>query len=155
VWETLKLKKSLFAGVFDSPTGEVSFAALGRRSVLQAAKEIFADQPGRPKPSVDRPAVPVQSTAGAVPAAVSAAVGLPSTEFEQAAAGLIETGVRFLESLVAVGQGGSLGETLSNLVSVDPRTDRPVLSIPLPQSVDQKRLIRALSAVLGAFGRSA
>ena len=26
VWETLKLKKSLFAGVFDSPTGEVSFA---------------------------------------------------------------------------------------------------------------------------------
>jgi hypothetical protein len=97
----------------------------------------------------------VQSTAGAVPAAVSAAVGLPSTEFEQAAAGLIETGVRFLESLVAVGQGGPLGETLSNLVSVDPRTDRPVLSIPLPQSVDQKRLIRALSAVLGAFGRSA
>jgi len=28
VWETLRLKKSLFAGVFDSPTGEVSFAKL-------------------------------------------------------------------------------------------------------------------------------
>ena len=50
VWETLKLKKSLFAGVFDSPTAEVSFAALGRKSVLQAVKEIFADQPERPKP---------------------------------------------------------------------------------------------------------
>ncbi len=56
VWETLKLKKSLFAGVFDSPTGEVSFAALGRKSVLQAVKEIFANQPGRPKPVIDRPA---------------------------------------------------------------------------------------------------
>ena len=158
VWETLKLKKSLFAGVFDSPTGEVSFAALGRKSVLQSVKEIFANQPGRPKPLIDQPAtkaVPIQPTAGAIPAAVSPAAALPSTEFEQAAAGLIETGVRFLESLVAVGQGAPLGETLKNLVSVDPRTDRPVLSIPLPKSVDQKRLIRALSAVLGAFGRSA
>ena len=35
VWETLQLKKSLFAGVFDSPTAEVSFAALGRKSVLK------------------------------------------------------------------------------------------------------------------------
>ena len=32
VWETLTLKKSLFAGVFDSPTGEVSFAKLGRKT---------------------------------------------------------------------------------------------------------------------------
>ena len=55
VWETLKLKKSLFAGVFDSPTGEVSFAALGRKSILQAVKEIFAGQPGRPKPLIDQP----------------------------------------------------------------------------------------------------
>ena len=31
VWETLRLKKSLFAGVFDSPTDEVSFAKLGRK----------------------------------------------------------------------------------------------------------------------------
>ena len=51
VWETLELKKSLFAGVFDSPTAEVSFAKLGRKSVLQAVKEIFADQPGRRKPA--------------------------------------------------------------------------------------------------------
>ena len=53
VWETLRLKKSLFEGVFDSPTGEVSFAKLGRKRVLQAVKEIFADQPARPKPTVD------------------------------------------------------------------------------------------------------
>jgi hypothetical protein len=145
VWETLKLKKSLFAGVFDSPTGEVSFAALGRKSVLQEVKEIFAGQPGRPKPLIDQPA------AKAVPIPAAAA---PSTQFEQAAAGLIESGVRFLESIMTVGQGSPLEETLSNLVSVDPRTDRPVLSIPLPAAVDQKRLVRALSAILGAFGRT-
>ena len=162
VWETLKLKKSLFAGVFDSPTGEVSFAALGRKSILQAVKEIFADQPGRPKPLIDQPtakAVPIRSMPGSIPPAASpaaAAVAAPqSTEFEQAAAGLIETGVRFLESLAAVAQNVPADEAFANLVSLDPRTNRSVLSIPLPKSVDQNRLVRALSAVLGAFGRSA
>jgi superfamily II DNA or RNA helicase len=159
VWETLKLKKSLFAGVFDSPTGEVSFAALGRKSVLQAVKEIFAGQSGRPKPLIDQPpakAIPVQSVPASPSAApASAAQASQSTEFEQAAAGLIETGVRFLESLATVAQNAPADETFANLVSHDPRTNRPVLSIPLPKSVDQNRLIRALSAVLGAFGRSA
>jgi superfamily II DNA or RNA helicase len=162
VWETLKLKKSLFAGVFDSPTGEVSFAALGRKSILQAVKEIFADQPGRPKPLIDRPtakAVPIRSMPGSIPPAASpaaaAAAAPQSTEFEQAAAGLIETAVRFLESLAAVAQNGPTDEAFANLVTLDPRTNRPVLSIPLPKSVDQNRLVRALSAVLGAFGRSA
>jgi hypothetical protein len=151
VWETLKLKKSLFAGVFDSPTGEVSFAALGRKSILQAVKEIFADQPGRPKPVID------QAPPKAVPASAAPTAGAAprSTEFEQAAAGLIESGVRFLESLASVAQNAPAAETLSNLISLDPGTNRPRFSIPLPESVDQDRLVRALSAVLGAFGRSA
>src|SRR5229473_3015565 len=66
VWETLRLKKSLFASVFDSPTGEVSFAKLGRKTVLQAVKEIFANQPARPKPVIDKAApevVPLKSAA--------------------------------------------------------------------------------------------
>jgi len=162
VWETLKLKKSLFAGVFDSPTGEVSFAALGRKSVLQAVKEIFANQPGRPKPLVDQPAakaVPIQSVPGSIPPsappAAAAAAAPAFSEFEQAAAGLIEIGVRFLESLAAVTQNAPAGEPFSSLVSLDPRTNRPVLSIPLPKSVDQNRLVRALSGILGAFASSA
>jgi hypothetical protein len=162
VWETLNLKKSLFAGVFDSPTGEVSFAALGKKSVLQAVKEIFADQPGRPKPRIDHAAakaVPMQTLPAPVPAATSpladAASPSQSAGFEQAAAGLIEAGVRFLESLAAVAKSAPTGRGVSSLVSHDPRTNRPVLSIPLPQSLDQDRLTRAISAFLGAFGRPA
>jgi hypothetical protein len=153
VWKTLQLKKSLFAGVFDSPTGEVSFAELGKKSILQSVKEIFADQPGRPKPLVDQvpaKAVPIQSApAPAPPVAAS-----PQAGFEQAAAGLIETGVRFLESFAAMAKSAPTGEGLSSLISRDPRTNRPVLSIPLPQSVDQDRLARAISAILSAFGAS-
>src|ERR1019366_1394173 len=51
VWEALQRKKSLFAGVFDSPTAEVSFAALGRKSGLEAVKEVVADRPEKPKPA--------------------------------------------------------------------------------------------------------
>ena len=96
VWETLKLKKSLFAGVFDSPTGEVSFAALGKKSVLQSVKEIFADQPGRPEPAIDQAsakAVPAGFVASATAAAAPQPVGAPTAAqaqgFEQAAGGNI------------------------------------------------------------------
>jgi SNF2 family DNA or RNA helicase len=170
VWETLKLKKSLFAGVFDSPTGEVSFAKLGRKSVLQTMKEVFANQPGRPKPAIDQapseavpvrvaaPAPPPQAPSQPVPPGPAAqALGL-----EQTAGALIETGLRFLESLAAIVQSAPDGtadqpivQRLSSLVSHDPSTGRKALSIPLPQSIDEDRLTRAIAGVLSAFGRSA
>jgi len=97
VWETLRLKKSLFAGVFDSPTGEVSFAKLGRKSVLQAVKEIFADQAARPKPIIDAAApVPLKPVAVAAPQleAPAAAIGTAAPDASaaggRAAAGGIE-----------------------------------------------------------------
>ena len=60
VWETLKLKKALFTGLFDSTTDEVSFEKLGRKSTMQVIKEVFADQQGRPKPIISpQDSVPV------------------------------------------------------------------------------------------------
>jgi hypothetical protein len=151
VWETLKLKKSLFAGVFDSPTDEVSFAALGKKSVLQSVKEIFANQPGRPKPVIEEPpshTVPVQDVATAMQEQPATPAAAPFA----AADGLIESGVRFLESLAKVAQSGLTGE---GLVSRDPKTNRPVLSIPLPESLDQERVMRAIAALASAFGPKA
>jgi superfamily II DNA/RNA helicase len=169
VWETLKVKKSLFAGVFDSPAAEVSFAALGRKSTLQAVKDIFADQPARPKPVDDKaPTKPVPtrsapepvspttpSPAAAAQSLADATAASQPAAFEQAAAGLIETGVRFLESLAAVARSAPDGSGLSSLLSRDPCTRRPVLSIPLPESFDQGRIAQAISALLGSIGRPA
>jgi len=169
VWETLKVKKSLFAGVFDSSAAEVSFAALGRKSTLQAVKEIFVDEQARPEPVTDKaptkpvpkrsapepvsPTTPSPEAAAQSPAGATAASEPAS--FERAAAGLIETGVRFLESLAAVARSAPDGSGLSSLLSRDPRTRRPVLSIPLPESVDQSRIMQAISALLGSLGRPA
>jgi SNF2 family DNA or RNA helicase len=167
VWETLRLKKSLFAGVFDSPASEVSFAKLGRKSVLQAVKEIFANQPARPKPvishlpaepravtsigaAVPTPAGPAGIPASAVPP--PAAGGAPPDGVGTAAAGLIEAGVRFLESLAAVAGGGNV---LGNLVTCDDRTKQKVLSIPLPESVSAERLTAAVSNLLNGLARAA
>ena len=117
-------------------------------------------------------AVPARSAAPSTPAAppaatvaqqpVAAQAAPQAHGFEQAAAGWIETGLRFLESLVAGVQKPAAGEGadghvqpgLSNLVSRDPRTGRTALSIPLPQSVDEDRLARVIAGVLSAFGRS-
>lgn len=178
VWETLKLKKSLFAGVFDSPTGEVSFAKLGRKTMMQAVKEIFANQPGEPKPAMDastaapvapfQEPVPAQETVPLLPSAEAReAIGAPTTPVSPsqpsgvavAAASLIEAGLRFIETIAAdrVVQSSTdaparrLGESLSGLISQDARTNRPVLSIPLPESITQERLTGAMAALLNAF----
>lgn len=153
VWETLRLKKSLFAGVFDSPTGEVSFEKLGRKTVLQAVKEIFAGQPARPKPIIDQ-AAPVPLKAAEAAVSQPAVAGSIETSVETAAAGLIEAGVKFIESITSDGTGSRLEQILSGLLTRDVRTDRPVLSIPLPESVSQERLARGISGLLSLFGRA-
>jgi SNF2 family DNA or RNA helicase len=181
VWETMALKKSLFAGVFDSPTGEVSFAKLGRKTVLQAVKEIFAEQPVRPKPVIDHaPAEPVAlmkaeedvkaQSAGLASATVPVPAGIrPSSTatpgsngVELAAASFIEAGLRLIESVTAGGTAGHssaapaprLAQVLSTLFTRDPRTNRPAVTIPLPDSVTQERLTSGLSALLNALGQS-
>lgn len=135
VWETLKLKKSLFAGVFDSPTGEVSFAKLGRKSVLQAVKEIFAEQTQRPKPIVE-PEPPKPE---------------PLSEVAKAASGLIEAGVHFVESMT---KAGRVEDVLSGLIRRDAKTNQATLSIPLPASISQQRILAALSGLLGTLARA-
>lgn len=150
VWETLRLKKSLFSGVFDSPTGEVSFAKLGRKTVLQEVKEIFANQPARPMPVIEeKPNPPVVL---GTPAAPVQAPPTSGNGFESAAASLLEAGIKFLESLAS---GPAAGDTLAGLFSHDTRTNRPVLSIPLPESVTQDRLVGAISGLLKSFGQAA
>lgn len=181
VWETLRLKKSLFAGVFDSPAAEVSFAKLGRKTVLQAVKEIFANQPGRPKPVAGQApaeAVSLKSIPGAAPppppspgtpgaavpdASRAPAAGAPVDGIGMAAAGLMEAGVRFIESLasggvaanLAAAQDSQVGRSFSGLFTRDDRTNRTLLSIPLPESVSQDRLTMAVSTLLNTLARAA
>jgi superfamily II DNA or RNA helicase len=157
VWETLRLKKSLFAGVFDSPTAEVSFAALRRKSVLQAVKEMFADQgatkvaPGQLPSS----AVSVETKA---PAPATGSPSAPRVAVGEAAAGLIEAGLKFLESLAPAvtaepAQESAIGRALSGVFSRDRRTNQPVLSIPLPASVTEGRLAKAITGLLTSLAR--
>jgi hypothetical protein len=182
VWETLALKKSLFAGVFDSPTGEVSFAKLGRKTVFQAVKEIFANQPGRPKPVIDHaPPAPVAliepqadvqvqpgSLSGAMapdPVGISPVTATASSAngVELAAASFLEAGLRFIESIATGSNAGSsngapakrLDQALSHLFTRDHRTKQPALMIPLPESVTQERFTSAISALVNTLGQAA
>jgi hypothetical protein len=131
VWETLRLKKSLFAGVFDSPAAEVDFAKLGRKTVLQAVKEIFANQPAKPTPAIEPP------PSEAVPLKPSAPALAPGDGIDKTAANLIEAGVRFIESLASAG-----GATLP--------VNRERLTVALSSA-----LSGAISGLLNALGQAA
>jgi SNF2 family DNA or RNA helicase len=180
VWETLRLKKSLFAGVFDSPTDEISFEKLGRKTMLQAVKEIFAEQPGRPKPIIDHtPAAPVvfvppQSGVQAPPSGLAGAMvadpaGAPPATTHAlgdvgiafAAASFIEAGLKLIESFAGDATNGKadvppkrLDHALSGLFTRDAQTNRPALTIPLPESATHERLAGAISALLTALGKA-
>lgn len=75
---------------------------------------------------------------------------------ETAAASFIEAGLRFFETLAAghwAGGSGAahairLNQPLAELFTRDARTNRPVLSIPLPESVTQGRISGAIFALL-------
>jgi len=144
VWETLRLKKSLFAGVFDSPTGEISFAKLGRKTGLEKMKEIFVDPPNRSfAPAAEKPR------------AAETTASVNSGGIEKAMAGLFEAGAKLFESLAKETSSGGIEHMLSGIFKRDTVTQRPTLSIPLPESLNQERLVRTISGLLSNLGRAA
>ncbi len=176
VWETIRLKKSLFAGVFDSTASEISFAALGKHSVLEAVKEVFADQTGRPKPTIEAASpfpVPLAARTEPAPSTEAAprdgsanaqpnapAVTSPEPEpLAGAAAGFLAAGIHLLETLASPAGAASDGTSgspiqrwLSNAIQTDPRTNRPILALPLPESITPERLAGALASLTTALG---
>ena len=79
-----------------------------------------------------------------------------------AAASFFEAGLKLIESFAenATNNGKAdapakrLDHTLSGLFTRDVQTNRPTLTIPMPESVTEERLAGALSALLAAFGKS-
>jgi hypothetical protein len=77
-------------------------------------------------------------------------------ELVQAASGLLEAGLKFLESLAppketpaaAPSARAPLEKAASSLVRTDPETSRPVLAIPLPEGVTAERLADTIGGLL-------
>jgi hypothetical protein len=169
VWETMRLKKALFAGLFDGVTDEISFEKLGRRTMMQTIKEVFADQErvAQSAPAAEPPPLarlPISAAPVAAPAVAATAPERvpggrlaesvpPEPDLRQAAAALLEAGLTFLESLVgsqaAAPGDGPLGRALSSLIRTDPGTQQRTLAIPLPESLSVDRVAGALGGLLG------
>jgi SNF2 family DNA or RNA helicase len=137
VWETMRFKKALFSGLFDSAADEVSFEKLGRKSMMQVIKEVFAEQPARPAPPPPpEPAAPPQPDSSQV--------------FAQAATRFLEAGLQWIESFVPP-RTMAAAASATTLLRTDPQTSRPVLAIPLPESINAERLAGAISGLLSRF----
>jgi hypothetical protein len=138
VWETLRLKKALFSGVFDSPTAEVNFEALGRKNVLQVLKEAFANQPGRLKPIISPP--PQQ------PVNVSILAKSSSSARPQAEPLAADSAPRALDvppanGLVSVRSAGPVPSASTTDASVEPATldtSRQCAILSAPKAAEKK-----------------
>jgi SNF2 family DNA or RNA helicase len=133
VWEILRLKKALFAGLFDAPTDEINFEKLGRKSMMEVIEEVSVDRPRPPEITLPSPAPDPRPPAPSLS---------PAPNLAPAATALLEAGLRFLESL------GPLDQALSTLVRTDPQTNRPSLAIPLPESFTAERVAGAIGGLL-------
>jgi len=176
VWETIRLKKALFEGLFDGASSEVSFEKLGRRSMMETLKEIVPDA-----------AAPAERATDTKTGKRSERIGQESAaqpEFEKpdgighALGMLLEAGMKFLESLSLRGTGASsegstqptagqapserpspqssgIGQLARNiesaiapLVKKDPADDKSALHIPLPSSLTAERIAQTITAGL-------
>ena len=97
----------------------------------------------RPQPEKPKPVI-----APAPPAAPPARVEAPPDNVGKAAAGLLEAGIKFLESMTSETSARPLDQVLSGLISRDPGTNRPMISIPLPESITEGRLTNAIAGLL-------
>ena len=183
VWATMRLKRALFKGLFDAEADEVSFEQLGRKSILKVVQELYSDEAGGKLPDPDPPerdaAPPPDETPASddipsgtdEPADSPPSKPAPPASIDDAVAGLVEAGLQFLEAFAAPPQvqpeqrvpsrkGASAAKQssraqglFSNLVRNDPRTNRPVMAIPLPENLNAERLEQAVGGLLSRFSQ--
>ena len=173
VWETIRLKKALFQGLFDGGNAEVSFEKLGRRSMMETLKQIV------PETAVSTTEPEVQETDGR-PSEPSVRSGPNNNDGAGRTLGaLLEAGIKFLESVSSPGRAesreksihpttaerlpsdqsqphsGEVGQltrniqaTIAPLIKKDSIVDQTALHIPLPPSLTAERIAQAIGAAL-------
>ena len=177
VWETVRLKKALFEGLFDGARSEVSFEKLGRRSMMETLKQIVPE--AAPATETD-----LQKTDGK-PSELNRTEPSARSESDskdgpgRALGILLEAGIKFLESLSLKGsddrgdpgadtaeprgvdralqakagarpkhRSGHFTAHQERLRSKDSAADQPALHIPLPSSLTSERIAQTITAAL-------
>ena len=175
VWETIRLKKALFEGLFDGAGSEVSFEQLGRRSMIETLKEIVPESAAPiSEPEIQKTDGKAGGIDGRDKSAPSQANGTDATG--HALGMLLEAGIKFIETLSRTGRRDSIEkpshtapspgnqprsngaaferiarrveEAISPLIKKESATDKAALQIPLPASLTSERIAQTLTAAL-------
>lgn len=177
VWETIRLKKALFQGLFDGASSEVSFEKLSRRNMLETLKEIVVEEVGLA-------GAPDQKERDGKTSSVDKREQSAQAEAEgvngpgRALGTLLEAGLQFLESLSPSGSSASavksshsktarqapgtrpahnsgfshlarnIETAISPLIKKASVGDRAALNIPLPSSLTAERIAQTITAAL-------
>ncbi|HEV8724060.1 MAG TPA: DEAD/DEAH box helicase [Candidatus Binatia bacterium] len=163
VWDTIRLKKELFRDLFDGDGLEVSFERLGRRSMMDALKEVVPETAApATEPEIQKTDGKLSGHDGRESSAKPVADGANGAS--HALGMFLEAGLKFLESLSSTGSGkfreprsdgpelGQLARTIeaaiSPLIKKDSSSDNAALHIPLPSSLTSERIAQTITAAL-------
>ncbi|HYT92005.1 MAG TPA: DEAD/DEAH box helicase [Gemmataceae bacterium] len=153
VLRTLRMKKTLFDGVFTGTSDEVAFEAVGQQTLLETVRDLVsAEEPQPPVGQVSN--LPAAGRLETCPTA--SPVSLQA---------VLQAGVQFLEALAGLltpaaqqGQGANgqaAAGTLTPFVGTDPRTGQPVLQLPLPSPELMQRGAAAMQTILQGVAKGA
>jgi superfamily II DNA or RNA helicase len=123
----LKFKKSLFAGVLDGGEKDVMFGGSRLTRFMETVEETTK-------------AIPVEANRESEQPGTPAAVTDPM-------AGLVQTGLAFLQNLAALSQGAD------GMVQRDEKTGEQYLKLPMPRPELLQQLLAALSALAPPAGK--
>jgi len=147
----LKFKKSLFAGVLDGGEKDIMFGGTRLTKFMQTVEETTNSIPTY-QPSDATGSMVTEKSPGAdrkrqTPTIAPAPTGDPL-------AGLVQTGLAFLQNLAAVSNGAQGGVAKTNPhVIRDETTGEPYLKLPMPSPEVLQQLMTALSALLPPVGK--
>jgi hypothetical protein len=147
----LKFKKSLFAGVLDGGEKEVF---LGGSRLTKFMETVEKTTDAIPQPTYDNDGPPESNESPRLRISGSRApVGGAEEQPTQASAdpwaGLLQTGLAFLQNLQGATQPGKAAN--DNFVGRDAKTGASYLKLPMPKPEMMPQVMQALGTLLQAF----
>ncbi len=149
----LAFKKSLFSGVLDGGAKEVF---LGGSRLTKFMETVEKATDAIPEPSYDHEAPPEsEERSELIPARGRKRLGTSEATARETAsadpwAGLLQTGLAFLQQLQSAAQPGASKK--SSLLERDPQTGAAYLKLPMPKPEALDQIMQALSGLLRGAG---
>jgi SNF2 family DNA or RNA helicase len=146
----LKFKKSLFAGVLDGGETDIMLGGTRLTKFIETVEQTTQAIPAVTGYDAEGTLLPESKSRGNGKKETTAVPASPSAD---PWAGLVQTGLAFLQNLAATAGSGSSGSNSNPLVGQDPKTGETFLKLPMPKPETVQQIMTMLSGLFPDGGK--